>query len=254
MTTVLYDYPKSSCSCLNCDKDDFIIPTGQPTNMSIRSCISSEYYDCNPRSLFKVHQEPAHNTGTILLNPSVIAPEKHNQTFRLIDQKKCPRSACSGKTFLNSDPRLYNAAAETWLQLDSPPLTSTQSLNTLSTDKTLDCYGQNYQSYADVNAGQYLYYIGRDREDAFYEPLFSKTSTVVGTLYKDPMGAMKPQYDRIPVERLNPILGQESDDVTGDFCLSDMKDSQFHREDLLARQMSRRNQQRYAPRWTNINK
>lgn len=247
MTTVLYDYPELSYSY---DKDNS--PIGHPTNMSVRSCNFSDYNDCNPRNIFKVRQEPSHNRGTILLNPSVIAPEKRDKTFREIEQKNYSQiySDCKGKTFFNSDPRLCSAA-ERCIKLDIPPLNSTHPLKTLSTDKSLDGYGQKYKSYSDVNAGQYLYYIGKEREDVFYEPLFSKKAIVVGKLYKDPMGAIKPHYDRVPIE--NPVLiGQKSGNVCGDFCLSYIKDSQFHREDLLSRQMHRRNEQRYAPRWTNI--
>ena len=253
MTDVIYNYPKSSCACWECDQDKFPKPSGPPTNMSVRGCNFSELYNCNPRRQFKVQQEPNNRTGNTLLNQSVVAPDKHDQTFHAINVKDCPQSSCSGTTFLNSDPRLYNAAAATWMQLDRPPLNSTPKLNTLNANKSLNCYGQGYKSYADVNAGQYLYYIGNDREDAFYEPLFSKRATAVGTMYQDPMGAMKPQYDRIPHEQQDHGILTDPCNVAGDYCLSFMKDTQAHREDLLARQMRKHNEQRYAPRWTNIN-
>jgi len=252
MTDVIYNYPKSSCACWKCDQDKYPKPTGHPTNMSVRGCIFSEYYDCNQQRIFKSHQEPSKQSGRVLLNQSVISSDKFDPTFKAINVKDCPNSSCMGTTYLNSDPRLYNAAAATWLQLDRPPTNSTPKLNTLNSNKSLDNYGQCYKSYADVNAGQILYYIDKDRQDAFYEPLFSKQATSVGTLYKDPMGAMKPQYDRIPNKKYNPILGDQCD-VAGEFCLSYMKDTQFHREDLLALEMRKINQERYAPRWTNLN-
>lgn len=252
MTDVIYNYPKSSCTCWECDKDKYYKPTGPPTNMSVRGCNFSEFYDCNPRRLFKVQQEPHNKSGRILLNNSVISQEKHDPTFEAINVKDCPSSSCVGTTYLNSDPRLYNAAAATWLQLDRPPLNASTKLNTLNKNKSLDYYGQNYKSYADINAGQYLYYIDKDREDVLYPPLFSKKATVVGTMYKDPMGAMKPQYDRIPNEQQDHAILNNPCDVTGGYCLSYMKDTQAHREDLLSLQMRKRNEQRYAPRWTNI--
>ena len=79
------------------------------------------------------------------------------------------------------------------------------------------------------------------------------------------MGAMKPQYDRIQQNKCN-ISSEHLTETTNstnsistcnkgeEYCLSWMKDSQNHREDLLARQMRKRNEQRYAPRWTNINR
>ena len=252
MSNVIHNYPKSSCACYKCEQDKFLKPTGPPTNMSVRGCNFSEYYDCDPTRPFKVQQEPTNKSGIILLNPSAVSYDKFDQTFRAINEKDCPQSSCVGTTYLNSDPRLYNAAAATWLQLHSPPLNSTPKLNTLTTDKSLNCYGQGYTSYADVNAGQCVYYINREQEDAFFGPNFSKKATTVGTMYKDPMGALKPQYDRIPNEKFDPILGDPCD-VADEYCLSFMKDTQFHRDDLISRQMRKRNEQRYAHSWTNVN-
>ena len=63
---------------------------------------------------------------------------------------------------------------------------------------------------------------------------------VVGTLYQDPMGAIKPQWNRYP----------QSTENSCDWGTSFMKDSQFHREDILSLQMRKMNEQRYAPRWS----
>jgi hypothetical protein len=252
MTDVIHNYPKSSCTYWECNKDKYPTPKGPPTNMSVSGCNFSEYYNCYPKRPFKVQTEPVRKSGQILLNSGVVNDDKFDNTFRSINVKDCPGSSCIGTTYLNSDPRLYNQGG-TWLQLDKPPLNSSTKLSTLTTDKNLDCYGQGYTSYADVNAGQYLYYISKDREDAFYEPLFSKKANTVGTMYQDPMGAMKPQYDRIPDEQYNPILDTKSCGETDEYCLSFIKDTQFHREDILARQMRKRNEQRYEPRWTNNN-
>lgn len=244
MTTVLYD-----TKLCRYDKDNS--QSSHPTNMSVRSCNFFEYNDCNPTHIFKFRQEPSHNNrGTILLNPSVFSSEKRDKTFREIEQINYPQTECDckGKTFFNSDPRLCSAA-ERCLQLDIPPLNSTQPLKTIGTDKSLDGYGQHYKSYSDVNAGQYLYYIGKEREDVFYEPLFSNSAITVGKLYKDPMGSVKPQYDRIQIQNSANIEKKSGND----YNLSFIKDSQFHREDLLALQMRTRNQRRYSSRWNNIN-
>ena len=252
MAEVIYNYPKSSCSCWECNKKKFPVPTGPPTNMSVPGCNYSGSYDCNPTRRFKVQQEPNNKYGHTLLNKSVVAPKKHDGTFEAIDVKDCPNSSCSGTTYLNSDPRLYNAAAATWLQLNRPPLSASTKLDTLNSNKSLDNYGQGYKSYADINAGQYLYYIDKDREDVLFEPLFSEKATVVGTMYKDPMGSMKPVYDRIPHNQQDYGILADPCNVSGNYCLSFIKDTQGYREDLLSIQMRKRNQERYSPRWTNI--
>ena len=243
MTDIIFDYTKSSCSCYECKLTSHL---GTPTNMSVRGCMYKDCYNNNP---FKVQPEPVTKYGHIILNPGVIiGKDKFDKTFEEINVKNCPSSACIGTTYSSSDPRLYKQGY-TYLQLDTPPLNASVKLSSLTTDKSLNRYGQGYKSYSDINSGQILYYISKDREDTFYKPLFSREATAVGTLYKDPMGSIKPHYDRIPVEQYNPTkLCGESDK----YCLSFMKDTQFHREDILSRQMSKQNSQRYEPRWTNV--
>ena len=190
--------------------------------------------------IFKVQPEPCPQRtcpgDEIILNPGV------GQTACGYRQTQ---SVC-GTTYTNSDPRLLNAAGPTRLTLDRPPLTSHTPLRTLVTDRSLDRYGQGYKGYADVNAGQVMYYIDRSIEDALFPPLFERDATVVGSVYTDPMGNSKPQYDRV-VAYDDPFSRPNQTDGYG---LSWIKDSQDHRQDLLSRQMHRRNEQRYAPRWT----
>ena len=244
------NYPKSSCACYRCTEDSYRIPKGVPTNMSVQGCIFSDYYDCFRTRVFKNQIEPQIKHGIDYINPSVMSSDKMDPTFQTINSKDCPTSSCPGTSYLNSDPRLFNAAAGTWLQLDRPPLNSSIKLNTLNNTQNLNCYGQNYRTYSDVDAGQILYYTSKDREDAFYEPLFSSKAHSIGVVYQDPMTNIKPMYVRVPVdERENPMTNKET---YGNDCLSWMKDSQDHRQDLLARQMAVRNQQRWSPRWTNV--
>jgi hypothetical protein len=241
MTEVTYDYPKSSCS-----QNTFELPQGVQTNMSVRGCNFSPYYN---RLQFNLQQEPTNKRGMIILNPEVVSKSKFDPNFKQIDSKL---SMCNDITYINSDPRLYNAASADRIQLDRPPLNSTPKLNTLSTNKELDAYGQNFKSYKDVNSGQVMYYISKDIQDSLYTPLFSSKVKVVGTLYRDPMGNIKPEYNRIPESTLNPIK-REPCHSKGDYCLSWINDSQFHREDLLSKQMAIRNQQRFQTRWSNTN-
>ena len=136
----------------------------------------------------------------------------------------------------------------TKLQLDKPPFKCNIKIDNLNTDASLNNYGQRYKSYSDVNAGQIVYYVDDSIKDAYFEPLFSNKATAVGTLYQDPMSSMKPQWERFPDEKYNPILGN-ADNVAGGFQSSFLKDTQYFREDLLARQMRKRNEQRFETRW-----
>lgn len=211
-----------------------MLKKGNPTNMSVMDC---DFNDLN--NVFKKQQEPINDKhGKYILNSSVMANDKFDPNFHI------DVNSCNKPSYINSDPRLYNAMAAQWLHLDKPPLLSTPKLNTINTDKSLNFYGKHYKSYSDVNAGQIVYYINRDTEDAFFEPLYVTKAEAVGTLYQDPMGAIKPQWDRIG-KNYNPILEK---DIEGPSSF--MKDSLFHREDLLSLQMRKMNKQRYAPRYS----
>jgi len=62
MTDFIHSYPQSSCNCYNCAKTKYTFSNeGVPTNMSVRDCNFSEYYDCNPTRLFKKQIEPKCN-------------------------------------------------------------------------------------------------------------------------------------------------------------------------------------------------
>ena len=141
MTDVIYNYPKSSCGCYDCDEDKFEFNEGVPTNMSVRGCEYSPYYNCYDEKKIKFQKEPKNTPGKLVLNKGIVSPEKFNKEFYRIDPTKCYGSRCNTITYVNSDTRLMNAAnGPERLQLNRPPLDSSVKLNTLTTDKKLDCY------------------------------------------------------------------------------------------------------------------
>ena len=233
---------KSSCECVNCHNNYNINSSVEdPTNMSIDNC---DLNHCHTNTYFKSQVEPTNKYGIVALNNL----DKDDKTFQVIDVEKCPNSACKGKTYINvGDSRLINAYGQV-LQLDKPPMNSQVHMNDTASNKNLNNYGQNYTSYKDINAGQYSYYISKDIEDAYFNPLFVDKTKVLGNVYKDPMDALKPEYIRILDKKFDPV--RDKSDLLGSTCLSFINDSQHHREDLLEKQMRKINSQRYAPRWT----
>ena len=228
MTDTTHHYPKSCCNYLYCDKDNSI----ELSKNAINNEYISYYYDKN---VFKVNQEPSSKVGYTIINPSVLSDDKLDKTFKSYNQKTC---------YLTRDPRLYNQGG-TWIQLDKEPLNSSVKLSSLNTDKSLNNYGKGYNSYSDINTGQYLYYVNKEAEEAFSDPLFSTKAISVGTMYRDPMGSIKHSYERIPIKNYNPIIDNNQYDETDEYCLSFIRDTQFQREDILALQMIKRNMQRY---------
>lgn len=233
----------SSCDCCNVNPMQKIPDIGVPTNMSVRNC-NFQPYKCFNEYPLKTDIEPADKSGYTLLNPDHFS-KMYDKSFTKT-KVNCPTKGCE-EVYYSPDPRLISVPhSGQVLPLDRPPITAEIKLDTIYNPE-LTNYGKNYGTYTDINAGQILYYIDKSREDPFYEPLFSKEARMLNTLYRDPMNAMKPQYDRCPIEPCNNPLMNKDKEYFGK--LSWIDDSTEHREDILARQMRKRNEQRWEPRW-----
>jgi hypothetical protein len=238
---VIYKYSQSSCQCNKCDNVEKVEDTDKhPTNMSVYNCD----FDCFGDGPFKYAIEPNLKHGYTTLNPE-LQQQLYSKDFQKIECKNKNDNKGCETVYTSTDPRLVNVPLAQLQTLDRPPFDGSIDLKSIYTDRTLDNYGQNYKSYSDINAGQITYYIDKSREDVFYEPLFNTSAQMVGTLYKDPMGVIKPEYNRYPLKCRDPLnMNKHSGG------LSWITDTQSHREDLIALQMRRQNQSRYEPRWT----
>ena len=212
-----------------------------------------------------ISQQPPNDFGAslTLLNSANIT---FDETFNTI-RTQSDNCSCNKLTYSKSDPRLCNAVAGTWLQLDRPPLqnnifSSTSSRGFGLTGETvLDNYGKNYRSYNDITAGQISYYVDSELDDVLFKPVFSKQASVISNVYKDPMDNVKPVYTRVANEIFNPLSGGTTlTDVNilgcagpkvgcnvGEYSLSWIKDTQYQREDILSKQMQKHNGERYQP-------
>ena len=148
------------------------------------------------------------------------------------------------------DPRLYSSTRANYLPLDRPPIDGDVKLNRLYSTQ-LDGYGSGFMPYDTIRDGQIVYYIDKSIENPYFEPVFGEPAKISKVLYKDPMGAMKPEYNRTPlVNTENPAITTAKSYPS---CLSFIQDTQSFREDLLSHQMNKRNQERWMPRWTTTN-
>lgn len=249
MANKIHDYPKSLCSCYMCtDNHQHHNKSGNPSNMSIRKCEFPLMDDCYNNTLFRSDIEPQLKKGYTNINPQVIT-NNYADNFKQLPEnfvKTNYLSTCSNPQYISNDPRLFSPLhGNQTLTLDRPPLDGTVKLANIYTDKSLDYYGQGYQTYSDINAGQIVYYNNHEQEDPLFFPNFTKSAYVHGKLYRDPMGSLKPEYYRKPITYTNHLntKNQFYDE------LSFIKDSTEQREDLMARQMAIRFQQRWEPRW-----
>ena len=151
--------------------------------------------------------------------------------------------------FTSNDPRLIDVQRGQRVAINSPPFNSAMNLRQIYTDSRMKEYGKNYRSYRDINTGQIVYYVDKSIESAFFEPNFVTKAQMKATLYRDPMGEIKPQFERYPIEKVNHLNTTKCEYDGG---LSWISDSQEFRQDLMSYQMRKNNQQRWSPMWSPI--
>ena len=248
------EYKKSLCFCYDCNKKKDIMQneiekdSGEkiPTNLSLylNDKKSIEYLDCNYENTFRNNIEPMYigKTEYKYLNPQAIT-QKYGDDFI---KNSCRIEGCNSEIYESTDPRLLDVRRGERLGLNTPPLDSNLKLDTIYTDKNLDNYSKKYNTYKDINTGDVMYYIDESIKSPFFEPNFVSSSHVESKIYKDPMGSLKPIYERYPIISNNPLTSNNSNYK---FNLSWMQDTTSYREDIMSKQMSRRNEQRWEPRW-----
>ena len=250
---MITNYPTSLCNCFNNDCDNTRSTQGYNSNLSIKNCDFKKYdcnigkyNDCGRKEIFKQQIEPRLLNDFDILNKNVYK-SAFDKTFQKVD---CPRNnGCNSTVYTSNDPRLVSVVNGGQIQtLDRPPLNASIKLADIYTDPSLKNYGANYKSYDDINAGDIVYYIDKSIEDAFFQPNFTNPSNVTGVIYKDPMSAFKPVYERKPIKDNNML--DTNRNRTYNTGLSFLNDTNEHREDLMSKQMYKTNKNRYSSRWS----
>lgn len=152
----------------------------------------------------------------------------------------CATGNQSDVVWTSPDPRLQSSAHNgTRITLDSPPLNGKLGPYEIYQDRP--GYGSNYKDYTDINGGQISYYIDTQLAKPFISQNFTGPAGVLLDNYYDPMGTYKPHYYRLPERKC------------GNSCLSFIDDTNYHRQDLLSRQLWKRNQTSYQTRMMTSN-
>lgn len=240
---IVYLYPKTSCPCESCDQK-FKESTGGETNLSVPECEISPFYDCCSRLNLGESIQPREKKGWVAVNPQVYT-DKVATGFNKVGCQVA--SGCSDPSYISADPRLFSGTRADYLALDRPPMDGDVLLKNVY-NKNLDNYGSGFMPYKTIRDGQIEYYYDKSIEDPYFKPLYGQKAEISKVMYKDPMGSMKPEYNR------EWLSNTENPTVTTTkqypYCLSYIQDTQSHREDMLAHQMRRRNQERWMPRWS----
>ena len=93
-----------------------------------------------------------------------------------------------------------------------------------------------YRGYDSIQLGDIEYYVDNELKDPYFNPVFTLGSDVEQSVFIDPMGSHKSQYERVPKSK---TLLHVSD-------YQSTRDQLAFREDLISRQMAIPNQQRFS--------
>lgn len=239
-------YPKTSCPCEYCLSEYPIPSEGPKSNLSVRGCEISPYFECYDRVELQNNIQPVEKTGESILNPQAYT-NKVDPSFKSV-KCGCPISSCPDTVYISANPKQYSAVRAEYLPLGLPPTNGDVRLKNVYNNS------QNYRTgfipYDKIADGDITYYVDKSIEDPYFKPVFSEPAKVSSRLFKDPMGAMKPEYSRDSlVNKANPIT-----DCRGDYpyCLSFLQDTQSQREDIMALQQAKHNQQKWTARWATM--
>jgi hypothetical protein len=229
----------SSCNCATCDiQPNFVNPTLQ-TNCNF----NNKYFSCKNRAYIGDKIEPTNQSGYEFINPEVISSAYAPEFYKV----NCEDI---GEVYTSQDPRLISIFHNGQVTpLDVPPTDHSIKLADIYTHPTMKNYGVRYKNYADIKAGQILYYNDKSIEDDLFQPNFANPARVTTTIYSDPMGGTYPEYLRTPV-RGNNVMSTQGRRYT--YGLSSIDDQNEFREDIMHLQMRPQDRTRYTTRWQNL--
>lgn len=232
-----------SCPCNSCPKKQGSIQPRYLNNLGVPNCEYPESFDCVNRISWACKMNPALSNEGIddkIINPNfglVSAPE-----FYKVGGGGGGDCVSEGYT-ADWDNRLYDPRRNLHMVLDKAPLQARNRGTYNNPDVYVSEYDaikpQVYGDYSKINNGQIQYYHDTTIDDPYFSPNFVRRYSVDYVLFKDPMGSIKPEYIRNPLNFTNNNFSKDSF----------MRDSTLHREDIMERQMRVRNQQRYEPRY-----
>ena len=141
----------------------------------------------------------------------------------------------NGYGYTSPDPRLISSAHNGQkLILDFPPLNGKVMAENVYKPKPGYCH--TYSGYNKMTGGQIGYYIDESLAKPFISPLFvDPNKPTFLDMYIDPMGTVKPHFLRQPGHDPQHCKDQ----------LTWIRDSTTNREDIMSKQLWKRNQNSY---------
>jgi hypothetical protein len=242
------NYPKTSCPCQGCPQPASAFYqketiNDKPCSLGISNCEKSPGFYCSNKQVYKQNIQP-NNEPTTYQNLNTLGLSSATD-YTQIDCKNF-NGGCAGG-YAGHNPKLFDSARAQLLLLDRPHLSGGVAVGNVCHDEIYTPYfrnyGKNYTSYKDINAGQIQYYVDSDTSGAYFRPNFPEPALVTHEVFIDPMGSIKPQYNRETFQKYG------WDSCNKDNCDSFTHDTLEFRQELMEKQMRKINQQRWQSRY-----
>jgi hypothetical protein len=141
--------------------------------------------------------------------------------------------------FYPSDGRIIDSVRDMRTILDKPAEVGSVNMDLVSQFDNSN-YASNYHTYSDIKNGQIAYYVDPSISQPFFAPVYTLSSYVDKTIFKDPMDSIKPEYMKTPITSTLYSTCPSSQTT---------RDALFFREDLMARQQNLYNRTSWTNRW-----
>lgn len=272
---ILYKYPQSSCDCYaqeikpSLAKEDRRNINLHPTNISLYndqidpntdySFYNPSLFSTNGKTLQTTFSPTVSNSTYNFINPQMSSdlspdffgiPSSYPPSFNSDSSIRKTSDLPETTNYISpSDPRLINPIYNMMLRLDKPP-----TVGGLPLDKVYEKEEKTstYGTYRNIKLGDMRYYIDNSIKDALYKPVYDMPAIVDNIMYKDPMDNYKPQYirkDSSVYTPSNSMNNTENPPLLSHHSLSFISDTSEAREQLIARQQLKNNQQKWSARW-----
>lgn len=145
-------------------------------------------------------------------------------------------------TYTSLDPRLKDVLRGGYsMELNLPVYDANWKTFHRNGDNQVNA--QEYRSYKDLHGGQVTYYVDDYLTQPYFSPNYQIRSTIAPRVFVDPMGSVKPEYNRRPIMQRASYLS----DYTFD------QDQIGFREDIMSLQSRKRDQQDFSKFYGNYN-
>ena len=241
-------YPKTSCPCAECPVTYPYFIQPDPANpvsssIGIEGCKEASLFNCYNKQRYNKSIEPSQTGNNTQRNLNHIGLDLDPNYVPV----HCPNSRGCENTWAGTNPLLLDPRRNILTKLDRPNYISSVPVGNVCQDQIYTPffrnYGKNYRNYSDINGGQIQYYTNDSLTEAYFDPVFTTPAVVDHQIFIDPMGAVKPEYNR------KSLAQYDWNQCNKQACDSFTHDSLEFRQDLMALQMRKMNQQDWQLRW-----